>query len=274
MMDASQIVDLDRYPIADIDDAPGRALVDACRRDLDELALCTLPGFIRPEVLPALVAEAQALVPKAYRNDNLRTPYGWMCNKSFSPGHPRSQVFRNRCGFVMADQFPGDGPIECMFRWDPLTDFVREALGCETLYRSACPHLSLNLGIEGEGDQFGWHFDTNDGVVSLLLQQPDEGGHFEYAPYIRAEDAEAYPRIARLFAGEPGIARRSVMAPGTFVLFKGRRSCHRVTPVGPTDRPRLIALFSYDERPGMVFPEATVRDLMNPSPETYYGQPG
>jgi hypothetical protein len=42
----------------------------------------------------------------------------------------------------------------------------------------------------------------------------------------------------------------------------------------PTDRPRLIALFSYDERPGMVFPEATVRDLMNSSPETYYGQPG
>ncbi len=171
-MDASQIVDLDRYPIADIDDAPGRALVDACRRDLDELALCTLPGFIRPEVLPALLAEAQALVPKAYRNDNLRTPYGWMCNKSFSPGHPRSQVFRNRCGFVMADQFPGDGPIECMFRWDPLTDFVREALGCETLYRSACPHLSLNLGIEGEDDQLGWHFDTNDGHATPT-QGPD-----------------------------------------------------------------------------------------------------
>ena len=273
-MDASQIVDLDRYPIANIDDAPARALIDACRRDLDEQALCTLPGFIRPEVLPQLVAEAEALVPKAYRNDNLRTPYGWMCNTGFPPDHPRSQVFRNRSGLVMTDQFQGDGPIVCLFRWDPLTEFVREALSCETLYRSACPHLSLNLGIEGEGDQFGWHYDTNDGVVSLLLQQPDEGGHFEYAPYIRAEDDEAYPQVARLFAGEPGMARRPVMAPGTFVLFKGRRSCHRVTPVGPAVRPRLIALFSYDERPGMVFPEATVNDLKNPSPETYYGQPG
>ena len=74
--------------------------------------------------------------------------------------------------------------------------------------------------------------------------------------------------------GEPGIARQPVMSPGTFVLFKGRRSCHRITPVGPTARPRLIALFSYDEHPGMVFPEATVRDLMNPSAETYFGQPG
>ena len=273
-MDASQIVDLDRYPIADIDDAPARALVDACRRDLDELALCTLPGFIRPEVLPALVAEAQTLVPKAIRCDKLRTPYLWMCNKGFPPGHPRSQVFRSRHGLLTTDQFPGDGPIECMYRWDPLTDFVREVLGCETLYRCACPHFSIEFHIEGEGDELGWHYDPNDGVVSLLLQQPDEGGHFEYAPYIRAEDNEAYSRVARLFAGESGIARRPVMAPGTFVLFKGRRSCHRVTPVGPTDRPRLIVLFSYDERPGMVFSEASVRDLMNPSPETFYGVPG
>ena len=273
MIDASQIVDLDRYPIADIDDAPARALVDACRRDLDELALCTLPGFIRPEVLPALVAEAQTLVPKAIRSDNLTTPYHWMCNKGFPPGHPRSQVFCNRGGYVMANQLPGDGPIECMYRWDPLTDFVREALGCETLYRCADPHVSLQLGIHGEGDELGWHYDTNDFVVSLLLQQPDEGGHFEFAPYIRTEDDEDYPRVARLFAGEPGIARRPVMAPGTFVLFKGRRSCHRLAPVGPTDRPRLIALFSYDERPGMVFPE-TGDDVMNPSLETYYGQPG
>ena len=272
-MDANQIVDLERYPIVNIDDAAARTLIDTCRQDLDEMALCTLPGFIRAEALPALVDEAQTLVPKAYRNDNLRTPYGWMCNRNFPPEHPRSQIFRNRCSFVLADQFSGDGPIQCLFRWDPLTNFVREALGYKTLYRSACPHLSLNLGIAGEGDQFGWHFDTNDGVVSLLLQQPDEGGHFEYAPYIRDENNESYSQVFRLFAGEPEIVRRVAMAPGTFVLFKGRRSCHRVTPVGPTDRPRLIALFSYDERPGMVFSEASVRNIMNHSPETYYGQP-
>ena len=272
-MDGSQIVDLERYPITNLDDAPVRVLVDACRRDLVEQSLCTLPDFIRPDVLPALVAEARALTPKAYRNDNLRTPYSWMCNEGFASTHPRSQVFRNRSGLVHADQFPGDGPIESLYRWDPLTDFIREALGFTTLYRSACPHLSLNLGVEGEGDQFGWHFDTNDAVISLLLQQPDEGGHFEYAPYVRAEDDENYPQMARLFAGESDFARQPAMAPGTFVLFKGRRSCHRVTPVGPTARARLIALLSYDERPGQVFPLSTVRDLKNPSSETYYGLP-
>lgn len=272
-MDASSTVDLRRYPITDLQSIRARALIHRCRRDLDEQALCALPGFIDAQAVPGLAAEAQDLVPKAYRSDNLRTPYGWMCNEGFPADHPRSQVFRNRSGYIMADQFAEDGPIKSLFQWDPLTDFVREVLGYKTLYRSACPHLSLNLGIQDEGDQFGWHFDTNDGVVSLLLQQPDEGGRFEYAPYIRAEDDEAYPQMTRLFAGEAGTARQPEMAPGTFVLFKGRRSCHRVTPVGPTTRPRLIALFSYDERPGMVFPEASVRDLMNPSPATYFGQP-
>ena len=110
-------------------------------------------------------------------------------------------------------------------------------------------------------------------MVSLLLQEPDGGGHFEYAPYIRAEDDESYAQTARLFAGEPGIARRALINAGTFVLFNGRRSCHRVTPVEATGKPRLIALFSYDKRPGMVFTETNVRDAMNPSSETYHGQP-
>ena len=273
-MDGSQTVDLLRYPVTHLDDGPGRALVDACRRDLEEASLCTLPGFVRSEALPAMVAEAQALAPRAYRKDNLRTPYSWRCNEGFPPAHPRAQVFRNRSGIVHCDQFPGDGPIECLYQWDPLTEFVRDALGYETLYRSACPHLSLTMGVEGEGEQFGWHFDTNDAVISLLLQQPDEGGHFEYAPYIRSEDDENYAQIAQLFAGEPGISRRPAMAPGTLVLFKGRRSCHRVTPVGSTARPRLIALLSYDERPGQVFSAALVHDDKKPSSEIFHGQPG
>lgn len=61
------------------------------------------------------------------------------------------------------------------------------------------------------------------------------------------------------------------MAPGTFVLFKGRRSCHRVTPVSSSAPPRLIALLSYDERPGQVFSAALVHDEKNPSSQTFFG---
>ena len=273
-MESCITVDLAKYPIDDLDSPAGQELIAACRRDLDERALCLLPGFVKPDALRQMAAQAEAMSPTAYPKDNLRTPYSFMCNQGFPRDHPRSALFLSRSASVLADHFPPGNLIAALYGWDPLTDFVREALGFERLYRSACPRLSLMVTITHEGGTLGWHFDTNDGVVSLLLQQPDEGGGFEYAPYIRSEEDENYPAVARLFAGEPDAAVRPDISAGTFVLFKGRRSCHRVAPVGCTARPRMIALFSYDERPDMVFPDSTVRNTMSPSTEPYRGQPG
>ena len=90
-------------------------------------------------------------------------------------------------------------------------------------------------------------------------------------PFIRDEDDENYDEVARVFAGTSTLVQRPAMAPGTFILFRGRRSIHRVSPVVRTRRPRLIALLSYDRNPGMVFPEATVRAVLNPSSEPHLG---
>lgn len=274
-MNPARIVDLDRYPVDRPDEPACQTLIASCRRDMEDQAICALPGFVRPDVMAALQAEAEALAPRACRKDNLRTPYGWMCNAGFAPDHPRTALFRNRSGLVLGDEFSGDSLIKAFYRWDPLTEFLRRVLGCDTLYNTACPYLSFNLGVEDEGDELGWHFDTNDGcAISLLIQQPDEGGHFEYTPFIRSDDDENYAEIARVFAGESTLVRRPDMTPGTLTVFRGHRSLHRVTPVGRTARPRLIALFGYDRQPGMVYPESTLRDFRNPSPEPYYGRPG
>lgn len=273
MVDPRDLIDIERYPIDAAASPERKALVERCQRDLDDGAICALDGFVRPDVVAHMAEEAGALAANAYPNRNMRTAYGWMYNRDFPEGHPRSAMFLNSTLQVMTHQFPGTTLIERLYHWDVLTEFVRDALGFGSLYRCACPHLSLMLSSMEKGGQFGWHFDTNDGVVSLLLQMPDEGGEFECAPYIRAEEDENYDTVARLFAGEKGISVKPKMAPGTFVLFRGRRSCHRVTEVGETTRPRLIALFSYDERPGMVFPETTVQDLMSSDPEPYYGKP-
>ena len=88
------------------DTAAHRALVDTCRRNLDERSICTLPEFIRPDAMPALVAEAQVLAPKCYRKDNLRTPYSWMCNEGFPPHHPRSQSSETEVAWSWPINFP------------------------------------------------------------------------------------------------------------------------------------------------------------------------
>ncbi|MGF1608219.1 MAG: hypothetical protein ACFCUQ_02405 [Kiloniellales bacterium] len=44
------------------------------------------------------------------------------------------------------------------------------------------------------------------------------------------------------------------MGEGALVLFRGRHSLHRVTPVEGA-RPRLVAVLSYDSEPGVMLTE-------------------
>ncbi len=53
-----------------------------------------------------------------------------------------------------------------------------------------------NLAVMGDGDELQWHFDQTDFVVSLALQDADEGGDFEVAPRIRSGDDERYDDVA------------------------------------------------------------------------------
>jgi hypothetical protein len=261
-MDAAALIDLERYPIDKPDGQDCAALIAAARRDLATKAMALLPGFLQPKAVAAMAAEAMVLAPQAHPEDLMRTPYDWLDNAGFPAGHPRVALHRNRKASITRDRLDDDGAIVALFLWDPLTEFIRRALGFETLYRCADPYLALEVHIEEEADELAWHFDANDGVVSLLLQAPDSGGEFEYAPFVRDEADENYDEVARVFAGTSSLLSRPKIAPGTFTLFRGRRSAHRVTRVGPTTKPRLMAVFSYDRQPGMVFSEATQQSVI------------
>ena len=104
-----------------------------------------------------------------------------------------------------------------------------------------------------EGDTDGWHYDPNDGVVTLLLQAADTGGEFEYAPNIRNDEDQNYAGVKRLFQDPDAEGKRLSQSAGTFTFFNGKHSMHRVKPVGKTTKPRLVAIFSYDQRPDQVF---------------------
>ena len=263
-MKTTDLVNLDAYPIQDIQSPTARALVAKCRQDLDKNALCALEDFVSPEALMAMKTEIDGLLNSAYRAEHERTPYSWRYNLDFPDGHPRRALHLNRYRYLLYDQFKKTALISQLYEWAPLTEFVRQVLGFETLYRTADPYLSIVVNIMQTGDELAWHFDTNDGVVSLMLQPADEGGHFEYAPYIRDEVDENYEGIQELFEGSSSLAHQPAIEAGTFVLFKGRRSCHRVTPIGQTTHPRVNILYSFDERPGMVFSEASQMEKTQP----------
>ena len=232
--------------------------------------ICILPGFLRSSVVSELSSEIDNLEPTAHRVDHLSTMYGWMNNTGFPPHHPRSLLLRRNCGVISTDQLDRAGHCVALFELNALTEFIRRLLNYDTLYRSACTRLAIQINVMREGEQFDWHYDTNDGVVSFMIQSPESGGQFEYVPLIRTETDENYEGVKRVVDNREA-AMRPDIPDGAFTLFMGRRSLHRVSKVGKSERSRQSLLFSYDRQPGMVFPEKTCQRLTGESSEPYLG---
>ena len=248
------IIDLSRYPIDALETQAGKRLIARCARDLESKALCLLPAFVRQSALSRMVKEAESLISRAYyRQDVMKFSGDEQADKKWPVGHPNRADIPGRYRQVLSEDIPTNHLLRRLYMWSGLTEFIRLVFGFDTMYRSHCPHLSLTLKIAGPGDTDGWHYDGNDGVVSLLLQKPDNGGQFEYAPYIRSPNDERYDALGRVFADPRTHAERPYLAPGTFVLFNGNLSVHRVTPVGETTQPRIVSLLSYDRHPDQVF---------------------
>jgi hypothetical protein len=243
-------LDLDRYPLHDLASEPVRVLVRECRAQLAATGSCVLPGFLRPNAISAMAAEAVALVPLAHRTPNsTSTAYLDAPDESLPEGHPRRRLQATSVGAVAYDLIPQESLTRRLYEWDGLIQFLELALGAERLYRYADPLGALNVAVMEADEELLWHFDQTDFVVSLLLQACAKGGVFEYVPHIRSAEEPNYDRVWRLLDG----AREGVieldMTPGTLALFQGRWSIHRVTRVEGTE-PRLIALLGYDTKPG------------------------
>lgn len=128
-------------------------------------------------------------------------------------------------------------------------EFVAAAIGVPRLFRYADPLGALNVAVMGDGDRLQWHYDQTDFVVSLALRGAEAGGDFEYVPLIRSREDENYTGVRRLLLGDETAVRSVPMRPGTLLLFEGRCSIHRVSPIRGR-KPRLVALLAYDTKPG------------------------
>ncbi|HXV24877.1 MAG TPA: hypothetical protein VED46_11515 [Alphaproteobacteria bacterium] len=248
-------VDLKRYPIDDLESSQAQAVIAEGRAALARDGLALFPGFIASEALAAMAAEAEALVPRAFRRDEWYSIYSYENNKGdadLPEGHARRRRFRSSMGAIAYDLLPADSVTRALYECPALTRFIAAVTGEAELYTCADPLASCVITVLQPGDTHAWHYDQNDFVVSLLLQAAERGGAFEYAPNIRSEDDENYQGVARMLDDEPGLKRTGAITPGCLALFRGRRSLHHVTEVEGT-RPRLIALFSYDRKPGMMF---------------------
>ena len=264
--DINKLIDLDRYPIDRLNNKPGQLLVAQCRSDLEDSAAAILPSFVRQSAILKMAKEAESLVQIAHRYDGDRAPFYDVDDNERSDddslqSRVRSARHPNRYCQILNYQIPNSSDLRAIYLWPPLTEFIRQVLNVEHLFQSQCPHLALTMKVAYEGDTDGWHYDPNDGVITLVLQTPDNGGEFEYAPDVRNQNDQNYAGVDRLYKSPDVEAIRPTLEPGTFTFFNGRYSMHRVRPVGLTRQPRIVSIFSFDQRPDHFFRQSYIDKL-------------
>lgn len=243
------LVDGGRYPLADLAGSVGGAVIADARAQLTATGAAELPGFVHRAGVAALVADARALAVRAHHSGGLGTAYLEVPDFDLPEEHPRLHFAPYAVAAVGYDVIPRTSPLRQLYEWDPLLEFIAAILERGPLYRYGDPFGALNLAVMGEGDQLQWHFDQTDFVVSLAIQSADQGGDFEVAPRIRSATDENYPGVARVLDGDHGPVVTLAMTPGTLLIFEGRHSLHRVSPVvGPGLR--HVGLLAYDTKPG------------------------
>ena len=249
--DPASLVDLERYPLLDPESGAYRAAAGEARRQLKASGAAELPGFLSPAGVDALTRDADALAPRAHLSGGQGTAYLEFPDFTLPSDHPRLHFADYRVRAVAYDLTPYGSPLRRLYEWDPVTALIEAVVDRGPIYRYADPFGALNLAVMGEGDQLQWHFDQTDFVVSLAIQSADSGGDFEVVPRVRSAEDEHYDDVAAVLAGDCRRVETLPMRPGTLLVFEGRYSLHRVSPIAGS-RWRHVGLLAYDTKPGTV----------------------
>ena len=196
-----KLIDLQRYPLDRLDSADGEALVARCIADLEAKGMFTLEGFMRREIIDAILPElldkiasesfTHAREHNIYFDDNI---------PDLPADHPAlarvETVNHTLCGDQIAE------PLRQIYLWPGLADFLARVMGKPALYPMADPLACANVMGYYEGEGLNWHFDRSEFTTTLLLQPPREGGDFQYRQALRSATNPNYDGIARLLRGE------------------------------------------------------------------------
>lgn len=261
--DYADVVDLDTYPIHDLASDRGRAFVARCQEQLAKEGVCCLPSFITPAAVAEMVRLAGELEGKAWKSDRTHTIYFEPPATDVAPEHPRARVVRSSKNGIAYDHIPTEAALRRLYESDDLTRFIGAVLGKPVLYRSADPLDALQMTIFRTGDELGWHFDRSEFSVTVMYQQAQSGGDFEYVPGLRSDDDPNHEAVQAVLDGDRTHLKVLPSAPGTLAFFHGHNALHWVTPIeGPT--PRINSVLTYGEVPDM-----KLNDLTS---ELFYGR--
>jgi hypothetical protein len=257
----AQVVDLARYPLDEPGSPAWHAVAGAARQALRRDGCCVLRDFVPGQGREAVRRECESVAGRAYYDERIVNVYNTAPNPDLPPDHPARRTMLRGNAFVARDDIPGGFLIHRLYGSLFFRSFLAACLETPVIHPLGDPLAGLVVNVLLPGREHPWHFDTNEFAVSLVTQEPEGGGVFEYCPGIRSAAEENLAVVAAVLSADGGDrVRRLPLRAGDLQLFHGRYSMHRVSRV-VGERARYSVIFSYCDRPGVVGSTGRTRQL-------------
>jgi hypothetical protein len=247
------LVDFDVYPFDETASPKYKVALSHAREQLQYDGCAVIKNLLRPTAVKIISQEIIARKQTTHFSTSSMNPYFHSTkNPDYPDHHPVNTFIERSSGFIPGDSWDSSLAIDVLFRSEALTAFIRDCLETDSVYCYADPLAGLTANILDPGQQFAWHFDTNEFAVTAMIDEADEGGLFEYVPMIRTPDDESFDRIQKVLEDDRSEVKTLELHAGDLQIFRGRHSLHRVTRVPATSKPRHAAIFAYTAEPGVI----------------------
>ena len=134
------IVDIDKYPINDLNSPKIKDLIKICKEDLDQYSCSTISNFILPKSLKVMSEELIKQLNEVYMSKESINAYLYSKDDPSLPQDHPKRLFMNRFnGYLNSDCFPKDSEMKFLYETEELLNFVSACLGISPIYRSADP---------------------------------------------------------------------------------------------------------------------------------------
>lgn len=249
----TDLIDIETYPIDQPNSQAYAAVVAHARDSLRDDGCAVIKNVVRPAARERIGEEIWARKATTHFSTQVINPYfHFHHNDQFADEHPMNTFLERSSGFIPGDSWQDTTTTRQMFEHADLTRFLADCLEIDELHPYADPLAGLTANILDPGQQFTWHFDTNEFAVTILIEEADDGGLFEYVPNIRSDGDEGFDRIQHVLDGGRTGVKTLDLRPGDMQIFRGRYSLHAVSRVASDSQPRHAAIFAYTEKPGVI----------------------
>ena len=222
-----------------------------CRAKLKKDLILKLDDFLTTEALLNLRKEAKMLHKKAFYCSQKHTILLDKKNNMMSRNDPCNLEIISDKGCVPHDLIPNSSHLNSLYKSKIFINFLINVLKIKKIFSYKDKLSSINYNYYEKNQQLGWHYDNASFAITLLIENSNKGGIFEYVNKGRNyEKKYLNKKYISSIISEKKPAKKLVVKPGSLILFYGRNYLHRVTPV-LSNKGRVLVTLNYNTEKGI-----------------------